>query len=201
MQMTRLPPVSMLASVAVFTIVASAVAAPGPVARDAIDWPAFLVRHDLTWDEAPGAWHEGAFIGNGLLGAMIYSESTNALQWDVNRSDVADLGSRLQIGRFVLEGAGTLKSGTMRLDLWNAELTGTITTDKGSLAIRHLVHSDDMAMIVDVEPSGEEAGFTWQWEPAEAITTRPGVPRTQADIEAFEKRCDQHGYAPRSRTR
>jgi alpha-L-fucosidase 2 len=48
--------------------------------EDRIDWPAFLGRHDLVWESVPNAWHEGAFLGNGLLGAMIYSEGENALQ-------------------------------------------------------------------------------------------------------------------------
>ena len=70
-----------------------------------INWSDFLSRHDLVWDELPKVWHESAFIGNGLLGATIYSETNTALQWDVGRSDVADRGNRLQIGRFLLDPA------------------------------------------------------------------------------------------------
>ena len=32
--------------------------------QDKIDWPQFLSRHDLVWEELPKVWHEGAFIGN-----------------------------------------------------------------------------------------------------------------------------------------
>ncbi len=49
--------------------------------EDRIEWPAFLARHDMVWESVPKVWHEGAFLGNGLLGAMIYSEGPNALQW------------------------------------------------------------------------------------------------------------------------
>src|SRR5690348_8321988 len=72
-------------------------------AQSAVDWSKFLARHDLVWNSPATNWESGAFIGNGLLGSMIYSEGTNALQWDVGRSDVTDKGDRIAIGRFVLQ--------------------------------------------------------------------------------------------------
>src|SRR5947207_10582842 len=89
--------------------------------RSGVDWSKFLARHDLIWDSPAKDWESGAFIGNGLLGAMIYSGGTNVLQWDVGRSDVTDKGDRVAIGRFVLKLARPVSSSTMRLDLWNAE--------------------------------------------------------------------------------
>lgn len=102
-------------------------------AQSAVDWAQFLARHDLVWNEIPQDWESGAFIGNGLVGAMIYSNGTNVLQWDVGRSDVIDKGDRVAIGRFVL----TLPKPelatrrTMRLDLWNAEASGLMKGDSG----------------------------------------------------------------------
>ena len=57
--------------------------------KDVINWPEFLARHDLIWQKLPAAWHEGAFIGNGLLGSMIYGDKTTALRWDIGRRDDA----------------------------------------------------------------------------------------------------------------
>src|SRR5579872_7419745 len=90
-------------------------------AQLAVDWSQFLVRHDLVWNEPATNWESGAFIGNGLVGAMIYSSGTNVLQWDVGRSDVIDRGDRVAIGRFVLAlpKSGLAARRTMRLDLWN----------------------------------------------------------------------------------
>jgi alpha-L-fucosidase 2 len=101
-------------------------------AKSAVDWEKFLVRHDLVWDTLPKNWEGGAFIGNGLLGAMIYSDGTNALQWDVGRSDVTDKGDRIAIGRFILQPGRAVSSGTMRLDLWNAEARGSLKMETGS---------------------------------------------------------------------
>jgi AraC-like DNA-binding protein len=39
-----------------------------------VDWASFLERHDMTWSVKPISWNEGAFIGTGTIGAMIYSE-------------------------------------------------------------------------------------------------------------------------------
>src|SRR6185437_16033786 len=94
--------------------------------RSAVDWAQFHGRHDLIWDSPATNWETGAFIGNGLLGAMIYSGGTNALQWDIGRSDVTDKGDRIAIGRFVLRTGSEVKQTTMRLDLWNAEARGEL---------------------------------------------------------------------------
>ncbi|UUZ89917.1 glycoside hydrolase family 95 protein [Paenibacillus sp. P25] len=43
-----------------------------------IAWPEFMARHDLTWVVKSYSWDEGAYIGNGRLGAMIYAEEHRA---------------------------------------------------------------------------------------------------------------------------
>ena len=68
--------------------------APAAEVRSTVNWPQFLARHDMVWDSPATNWETGAFIGNGLLGAMIYSGGSNALQWDIGRSDVTDKGDR-----------------------------------------------------------------------------------------------------------
>src|SRR4051812_47256770 len=66
--------------------------------QSAVNWESFLARLDLTWSSLPKTWESGAFIGNGLVGSMIYADRTNTLQWDVGRSDVIDRGDRIAIG-------------------------------------------------------------------------------------------------------
>ena len=146
--------------------------------QDKIDWPQFLSRHDLVWEELPKVWHEGAFIGNGLLGAMIYSESTNVLQWDVNRSDVADRGSRLQIGRFVMEPEGTLKSGTMRLDLWNAEARGEVKTDRAVVEWRSFTHADKMVTFIEIKDRRVKPGAKISFKHLPAVPAREDFKKT-----------------------
>jgi alpha-L-fucosidase 2 len=137
---------------------ASQAAAPKPPeahpsidqARFAVDWSKFLARHDLVWATLPRVWHEAAFLGNGLVGATIYRDSTNALQWDVGRSDVTDRGGRVAIGRFILVPEGADPKGTMRLDLWNAEARGTLRTTEAQVEWRSFAHASNLVTVIEL---------------------------------------------------
>src|SRR5688572_25053546 len=133
-----------LASAMAFGVTTAASARAGGV-----DWAAFLSRHDLVWTKVPSRWEDGAWLGNGLLGVMVYSEASSGLSWQLGRSDVTQHADRpdpllargrLPIGRLVLETAGEIRGIDARLDLWNAELAGTLTTDRGSLRFSSVVH-------------------------------------------------------------
>jgi alpha-L-fucosidase 2 len=149
---------------------------------DRIDWPAFLGAADLVWQRMPATWYEGPFLGNGFLGSGIYAEpGTNAVRFNVQHSEVQDhrpeFGSlfglaRLPIGYLTLQPVGAITGIDWRLDLWNAELRGVITTAAGSLRIRALVHSEQSVLQVDVSPTGGELGFAWEFHPAVAVSPR-----------------------------
>lgn len=42
--------------------------------QETVQWEAFLANHDMVWDTMPRAWYEGPFLGNGMLGAMLYQD-------------------------------------------------------------------------------------------------------------------------------
>ena len=109
-----------------------------PVTR--VDWPTFLGRQDLVWDRLPTGWGESAFIGNGRLGATI-DVRDSALGWTINRTDVVHDQSRYPIGRVVLKTAGAVQGGSARLALWNAEASGAVVTDRGTVRWRSLLSS------------------------------------------------------------
>jgi alpha-L-fucosidase 2 len=139
-----------------------------------VDWPAFLAGHDLVWDSLPAIFDHGAFLGNGMLGVMIYADGPDRIRFEIGRSDVTDHrrdNARLPIGGMILKTAGLIKSGTLRLVLWDAEVRGEVVTDKGRIRFRAMVHSDEMALIVDLEKAdGEkEAFFNWEAEKAEVF--------------------------------
>src|SRR6476619_2703811 len=98
--------------------------------QNKIDYKSFLAKQDLVFDSLSTKWEEGAFLGNGLLGVMVYREDINAIRFDLGRTDVVDHRSginpsigrgRLPIGRFVLRTAAHIQKISLRLDLWNAE--------------------------------------------------------------------------------
>jgi hypothetical protein len=110
------------------------------------DWPAFMRQHDMTFGKLPAGWTEAPHFGNAMVGSMLYQDG-NTLRLQVFRADVHDHRDdtwgwtaysrpRLQIGHFSLHPVGKLAGCQWRKDLWNAELTGTITTDRGEIRLR-----------------------------------------------------------------
>jgi hypothetical protein len=158
------------------------------VLADRIDWPGFLARHDLVWSALPTGWSSGAFVGNGLVGATISRDGiTSTVRWRLGRTDVYDhrpapddlalndpayLHARLPIGDLRLTTRGQITGASMRLDLWNAEARATITTDKGTLAIRSFAHATRPLLIVELSATGEEDGAVWSFEGAESVSSR-----------------------------
>ena len=74
----------------VASLLPAAARAAGPAANVTVDWPAFLARHDLVWRRPPTRWEEGAFLGNGLLGAMAFAPEPRRLAFQLGRTDVTD---------------------------------------------------------------------------------------------------------------
>ncbi|WP_409474520.1 glycosyl hydrolase family 95 catalytic domain-containing protein [Streptomyces sp. HC307] len=142
-------------------------------------WGAFLRGQDLLWTRMPSRWYEGPFLGDGLLGSMVYQEpGINQIRFTVQHGRVQDhrpeFGSgwgtcRLPVGHLTLEPVGTITAVDWRLSLWNAELTGTVTTTAGTLTLSGLIHDEVLAVRVTVD-GGEQV--TWTFHPAEAISPR-----------------------------
>ncbi|GHA16584.1 MULTISPECIES: glycosyl hydrolase family 95 catalytic domain-containing protein [Streptomyces] len=142
-------------------------------------WETFLRGQDLLWSRLPALWHEGPFLGDGLLGSMIYREpDAHQIRFTVQHGRVQDhrpeFGSgwgtcRLPVGHLTLEPVGTITAVDWRLSLWNAELTGTVTTTAGTLTLAALIHDEVLA--VRVTASGGER-VTWAFHPEEAVSPR-----------------------------
>ncbi|MEG0888615.1 MAG: alpha-L-fucosidase [Bacteroides sp.] len=146
-----------------------------------IDWPIFMSRQDMIWEVMPKAWYEAPFLGNGLLGAMVYQlPGENTICFDIGRSDVHDHRDgtglydipRLLIGKMALRPHGRIIATSMRLDLWNAELTGKLTTTEGAIRFRALVHSERMCLVVETLAEGNERDYRYEWLPAKADSPR-----------------------------
>src|SRR5215207_1119966 len=166
---------------------------PGGVLDDEMSsgqaWKRFLADADLIWKRMPATSYEGPFLGNGFLASGIYREpDANAVRFNVQHSEVQDhrpeFGSlfglaRLPIGYLTLEPVGGITGIDWRLDVWNAELRGTITTAVGSMRLRAFVHTERDVLAVEVVPSDRERGFTWAFHPEEAVSPRidPGFKR------------------------
>lgn len=155
-----------------------------------IDWPAFLSRHDMVWDQLPAAWDEGAFTGNGLLGTMAYMEG-DALRFDLGRSDFihcpvkSTASNRVPIGKMVLRVPGGIQGGRLRLDLWNATLTGDLDTPQGPLQIRSITHAHDPVILLALSgPAAPTAALEFvPFEPVEVRDDSRGKGRLKSEAE------------------
>src|SRR5690349_19536425 len=121
----------------------------------------FLAELDPLWNVLPGTWYEGPFLGDGFLGSILYAEPDGrGLRFTVQHSAVQDHRpeirgdqwgvARLPVGHLTLTPAGRITGVDLRLSLWDAEVTGTIRTDRGRIALRALVHADRSLLLVTV---------------------------------------------------
>lgn len=153
-----------------------------------IDWRKEIEKQDLHWCVIPTQWSQAPFIGNGMMGSMIFRQDDHSLIIQLGRSDVQDHRmesgkhaipgrvipnqSRLPIGYFALKTMGKLKDCDLRLNLWDAEITGTIRTDSGGIDLTAIMHSRKDLLVVRATPTDRERGFSIHWHPEEAFCPR-----------------------------
>ncbi|MFJ8822603.1 glycosyl hydrolase family 95 catalytic domain-containing protein [Streptomyces sp. NPDC102467] len=132
----------------------------------------------LRWRTLPTDWKDGAFLGNGLLGAVVTKGATSrTLKVMLSHTKVQDqrgqwraaIGySRLPVGYFTLTLAGEITAIDWTLDLYDAELRGSVTTSRGSVTFSLLVHNSRDGLVAWTEPSAGERSAAWSftWLPA-----------------------------------
>ncbi|MGW8955503.1 glycosyl hydrolase family 95 catalytic domain-containing protein [Streptomyces sp. NPDC055709] len=173
-----------------FGHVRTSVAAEGPsrarvaalALDDTVDWKKFLGESSMVWATVPTTLYQAPFLGNGGLGAAVYQTgSAKRLDFELGDSRVRDHqgtggtlfgNARLRIGKLTLNTAGDVTSVDLRLSLWDAELSGTVTTTAGVLWVRAYVHAsrDVLAVAVTVLSGSEQVA--WTFTPAVARSPR-----------------------------
>jgi hypothetical protein len=164
-------------------LLCASLAAAAPSPAPSVDWPRFLQRQDLVWDAPPPTWDRGAFLGNGLVGAMVYEPGPGRVVWELGRSDVTDDGHepvpldarpRLPLGELELETAAADGTGDARLALWDAELAGKLGATP--LSVRSYVHAHRPLVVIELAGRAA-AGTVARFVPALAVSDRARVRR------------------------
>jgi hypothetical protein len=149
-----------------------------------VNWQANLSRHDMVWDTMPGDYFEAPFVGNGLLGTIVFKDNLqpNTLRFEIGRTDVYDhrskdlpiahYGGRIPIGQLLLSTAGEIKDINLRTDLWNAEIRGTIQTTLGQISFRCFVPTGDNVIVLNVKTSAKEQKAICRFRPQQAVSSR-----------------------------
>lgn len=155
-----------------------------PAVQLKVDWQQYLGRQDLVWDRLPTDYFEGAFVGNGLFGVILFQDDlqTNTVRFEIGRSDVYDhrtdstrLGHakiRLPIGQLLLSPAGTILKAELRTDLWNAEVRGRLQTTEGTLRFRCFVPSGEKVIVLNLETTGKEHQARCSFRPQQGDSQR-----------------------------
>ena len=146
-----------------------------------VDYESFLSKHDMLWDIIPDKWQTAPYTGNGNVGFLFYQakeENKNVISIHVGRHDYYDhreaktkaeemlwiKRGRLPLGHFNLKSNGKIKEIQMRLNLWNSELTGVITTSKGTYKIKGFTHSTKDVIFFETDTKDEDVEITWHAE-------------------------------------
>ena len=189
--------------------VAATAAAPGSGLDDRMRspeaWRTFLGDQDMLWSRLPVDFFEAPFLGNGGLGASMYQDpSGHRLQFTLgdsrvhdhqdvagpvtNNGQTAEMSvavwgkSRLRLGYLTLDTVGEVTGVDVRLSLWDAELTGTITTTAGKVGLRAFVHATRDLLVVTTTPDAGEAGLSWTFTPFPAVSPRASHNAPPADL-------------------
>ena len=172
------PSLKLFALVILARLLIAGLSAKTPTAD--IDYAAFLGQHDMIWDQTPHRWEVSPYSGNGNIGFLFYKHKTdpaNAISLHLGRHDYYDhrlpvdgddhlwiYRGRLPLGRFQITCKGKITATDLRLNLHQAELTGTITTDRGEFKVHALTHSTQDAVYFKTTASNGES-ISIQWLP------------------------------------
>jgi hypothetical protein len=138
----------------------------------ASDFKTFMARQDMVWDTLTGYFYDGIPTGNGLLGTLLHRQdaargdgNTNTLLFEINRTDLVDSCQKQQegynwerkaVGKFALTPKGIILSASARLNLYDAQATGQLTTNKGEIQFKFYTHATLHVQVLEYEWSGNE---------------------------------------------
>jgi hypothetical protein len=126
------------------------------------EWREFISHSDLNWDHLTADFYNGAFIGDGIQGAMIMGDEDDAgaLRMLLGRYDVIShtpipgfegFASRLFAGSICIKPQTHVQKRSMRLNLWDGEASGTTETEHGGFAWRAFAERQNRVMVVEVQ--------------------------------------------------
>ena len=152
------------------------------------DWRSRLSVYDFWWtdkESLPGGWTEGAFLGNGVLGIMIYftgEGDERKLRAELGSHDVYDRRAsrdfwmakqfdspRLPIGGLEYPCPGNIQEFTMHVSLYDATAELYLRTDCMELECKFYVCASDQLIVAEQERGDLSK---WEFKPREAVSPR-----------------------------
>lgn len=110
----------------------------------------------MLWTRPPTGWWNAPYLGDGDLTAQVWTAAGGTgLVFAVGRAGGA---WDRPAARFTLPLTGTLTGVRWQLNPWNAELLGTVTTTRGSVALTVTVPHGTGTLLAGLSPRGGERG-------------------------------------------
>jgi len=143
------------------------------------NWAEFIAKQDLTWNNnIDENFYHGAFIGNGIEGAMIMKDpkNSNGLRMlmahykAISHNQIPNFeytDSRVYVGNIIITPVGEIINQTMRMNLYDGEASGVITTNKGVINWSAFVDRIDNVFVVKLKGENDEVnaflGIREEW--------------------------------------
>jgi hypothetical protein len=152
-----------------------------------MNWRDMLSKFDMVWTKMPMNYYEGPFVGNGLLGTIFFKDTIldNTIAFEIGRVDVYDHRTadqikdkypwpkvRLPIGKLLLSCNGKIRSVYFKTSLWDAKITGTIKTDKGSVELTCYTPTDEKIIVLNYIGTGGESTARTRFRPEQGNNAR-----------------------------
>lgn len=179
------------------------------IAVDKTTMAAYMQNHALVWEQLPMQWNEGAFLGNGRMGMIVYVDTlANAVTFHLGRPDVTDhrkapqdktsIGipeadkmfdyCRLDVGKLQLVPEGKILSGTFRLDIYSAQLTASLQTTMGEIEFTAYTPYQEEVNVIELNTS---TPYRWQ-----SVPGNPQSPRIRIFPHLKEKKAYEFNPEP-----
>jgi hypothetical protein len=144
-----------------------------------INWPEFVAKHDLNWNNTVDSnFFHGAFIGDGVQGAMIMQDPKNpngirmlmAHYKAISHTSIPNFEycvPKVYAGNIVITPRGKKTYQTMRMNLYDGEVSGVITTDSGMINWRVFAERNNKVFVVILKGNQSETdaklGIREEW--------------------------------------
>jgi len=130
---------------------------------------------NLKWDTLPTHYFEGPYVGNGRVGTIFWKDDDGKLLFEMGRSDFYDhrngsyevlyRDNRLKTGKLTLSIDSFPLDGNMVMDLYDAQVFGTLKTNKSEMKIRVFNCDDRDVIIIELEKVSGECDFSLDYIP------------------------------------
>ncbi|MGX1928973.1 glycosyl hydrolase family 95 catalytic domain-containing protein [Flagellimonas sp. 2504JD4-2] len=133
-----------------------------------VNWEKFIAKQDLIWNNnVDSDFFNGAFIGDGVQGAMIMKDTINpnglrmllAHYKAISHYTIPDFeycDSKVYAGNIIITPAGTSINNDMRMNIFDGETNGIITTDKGTVNWRAFADRKHNVFIIELKGENGE---------------------------------------------